>query len=135
MNIYSKINPTQILHIITRKRDIQQGRTDLVDADEFIQCAAIRQPNGVTFKPHRHIMQMRNEVYIPQESWVVISGLVQVILYDLDDTILHTDVLEPGDCSITLQGGHNYFFMDNDSVVYEYKTGPYRGQAHDKTMI
>jgi len=135
MNIYSRIEPTQILHIITRKRDIQQGRTDLVDADEFIQCAAIRQPNGVTFKPHRHIMQMRNEVYIPQESWVVISGLVQVIMYDLDDTILHTDVLEPGDCSITLQGGHNYFFMAEDSIVYEYKTGPYLGQAHDKTMI
>ena len=135
MNIYSRINPTQILHIITRKRDIQPGRTDLVDADEFIQCAAIRQPNGVTFKPHRHNMNMRSEVYIPQESWVVISGLVQVTFYDLDNSVLHTDILEPGDCSITLQGGHNYFFMDNDSIVYEYKTGPYRGQAHDKTMI
>ena len=134
MNIYSKIEPTQVLHIINRKRDIQEGRSDLVDTSEFIQCASLKQPQGKTFKPHRHIMFPRSEVYITQESWVVISGLVKVILYDLDNSILHTDVLEPGDCSITLQGGHNYVILQ-DSVVYEFKTGPYLGQQHDKTMI
>jgi hypothetical protein len=134
MNIYSKIEPTQILHIINRKRDIVDGRCDLVEPDQFIQCAALKLPHETTFKPHRHIMQSRHELYIPQESWVVISGLVKVILYDLDNTILHTDILEPGDCSITLQGGHNYELLA-DSVVYEFKTGPYQGQQHDKTFI
>lgn len=134
MNLYSKIEPTQILHIINRKRDIQDGRVDLVDPEQFIQCAALKMYGGQTFKAHRHIMQMRHEVYIPQESWVVISGLVKVTLYDLDNSVLHTDVLEPGDCSITLQGGHNYECMQ-PSVVYEFKTGPYLGQQHDKTFI
>ena len=135
MNIYSKIEPTTLLHIITRKGDIASGRTDLVPADEFIQCAAMKQPQGMTFKPHRHIPQPRYEsAYIPQESWVVISGLVKVILYDLDNTILHEDVLEPVDCSITLRGGHNYLFLQ-DSVVFEYKTGPYYGQENDKIFI
>ena len=32
----------------------------------------------------------------------------RVTLYDIDNSVLHTDVLEPGDCSITLMGGHNY---------------------------
>ena len=135
MNIYSKIEPTRVLHIINRKRDINTGRVDIVEPDQFIQCASIRQPNAVTFKPHRHILQTRAGAYIPQESWVVITGLVQVTLYDIDDTILHTDVLEPGDVSITLEGGHNYFFMAEDSIVYEFKTGPYRGQENDKTFI
>ena len=134
MNIYSKIEPTQILHIINRKRDIVDGRCDLVEPDQFIQCAALKHEAGKTFLPHRHIMQMRNHVYIPQESWVVISGLVQVTFYDLDNTVLHTDMLEPGDCSITLQGGHNYTFIQ-PGIVYEFKTGPYLGQQHDKTMI
>lgn len=134
MNIYSKIEPTQVLHIINRKRDIMDGRADLVDRDQFIQVASLKQHQHVTFKPHRHIMQMRHEVYIPQESWVVISGLVQVTFYDLDNSVLHTDILEPGDCSITLQGGHNYLFMQ-DSIVYEFKTGPYNGQQHDKIFI
>ena len=135
MNIYSRIEPTQLLHIINRKGDIVAGRTDLVPTDEFIQCAAMKQPQGMTFKPHRHINQYRSEPnYIPQESWVVISGLVKVILYDLDNSVLHEDVLEHGDCSITLQGGHNYLFLQ-DSVVYEFKTGPYLGQELDKRFI
>lgn len=133
MNIYSKIEPTQVLHIITRKRDIQDGRIDLVEPDEFIQCAALKMYAGQTFKAHRHIENIR-VTNIAQESWVIISGLVKVTLYDLDNSVLHTDVLEPGDCSITLQGGHNYECMQ-PSVVYEFKTGPYKGQENDKTFI
>ena len=135
MNIYSRIEPTTILHIINRKREIEPGRVDLVDADQFIQCATIRQTRGITFKPHRHICGWRSEPYIPQESWVVITGLVQVTFYDMDNTVLHTDILEPGDCSITLQGGHNYLFLADDSIVYEFKTGPYTGQENDKVFI
>ena len=136
MNIYSALDPTKLLHIIMRKAEIQQGRVDLVPSDEFIQCAAIRQPKGTTYKPHRHIVQERNEPeWIAQEGWVVISGLVQVVLYDLDNTILHTDILEPGDISVTLLGGHTYKFMADDSIVYEYKVGKYLGQEKDKTFI
>jgi hypothetical protein len=134
MNIYSKIEPTKILHIINRKPDIKDGRVELVETDQFIQCAALKHPSGKTFKAHRHIMQVRNHAYIPQESWVVISGLIQVTLYDIDNSVLHVDILEPGDISITLEGGHNYLFME-DSIVYEYKTGPYLGQEKDKTFL
>ena len=134
MNIYSAIEPTQVLHIINRKRDIDPGRKDLVEDDQFIQVATIKQPQGKKFNPHRHIMYPRHEVYITQESWVVISGLVKVTLYDLDNSVLHEDVLEPGDCSITLQGGHNYEFLQ-DGLVYEFKTGPYLGTEKDKVLI
>jgi len=134
MNIFSKIQPTKILHVIHRKADIQAGRIDLVDTSQFIQCAALKQPKGTTYKPHRHIRSLRSDYYIPQESWVVISGLVEVTLYDLDNSILHTDILCPGDVSITLEAGHNYKFLE-DGIVYEYKTGPYYGQAQDKTFI
>ena len=136
MNIYSKIDPTVLLHIINRKRDIHIGRIDLVDTDQYIQCAAIKQNKATTYLPHRHLMQMRAaQVYIPQESWIVVSWLVQVTLYDLNNEVVHTDILEPGDCSITLQGGHNYLFMSDDTIVYEFKTGPYKGQESDKVMI
>lgn len=135
MNIYSKISPTEILHIIQRKKDIEQGRKDLVESDQFIQVATINAPHGTTYQPHRHVFQSRSEEnYIPQESWVVISGMVEVILYDLDNKILHTDILEPGDCSITLNGGHNYRMLQ-DSIVYEFKTGKYLGQQKDKVML
>lgn len=136
MNIYSRIDPTHLLHIINRKRDIQPGRVDLVEPEQFIQCAVIRQPRGVTYKPHKHLIStVSHPQYLAQESWVVISGLVKVTLYDTDNSILHEDILEPGDISITLAGGHNYLFMAEDSIVYEYKTGPYLGREQDKIEI
>ena len=71
---------------------------------------------------------------IAQESWVVISGKVKVTYYDLDLSIVDEDILSPGDVSITLEGGHNYLFLE-DSVVYEYKTGPYTGIENDKVQF
>jgi len=137
MNIYSKIDPTQLLHVINRKIDIQPGRADLINPDQFIQVASLRMQKGKTFEPHRHREQYRvsETSYIPQEMWVVISGLVQVTLYDIDDTVLHTDILEPGDISVTLAAGHNYLFLADDSRVIEVKTGPYLGHDRDKIMI
>jgi hypothetical protein len=70
-----------------------------------------------------------------QESWVVIKGRVKCILYDLDDSVIAEPILSPGDCSITLKGGHNYESLEEDTLVYEYKTGPYYGQQFDKTFI
>jgi len=90
---------------------------------------------GKTFKPHKHIFKEGESEVIAQESWVVIKGSVKVILYDLDDTIIKKVILHPGDCSITLKGGHNYEILEDDTVVYEYKTGPYKGQSLDKEFI
>ena len=65
----------------------------------------------------------------------MIEGKVKVILYDIDDTIIHEDVIFPGDCSITFKGGHNYEILEDDTIVYEYKTGPYQGIEMDKDFI
>ena len=70
-----------------------------------------------------------------QESWVVIKGRVKVYLFDINDSVMETPILEPGDCSITLRGGHTYESLEEGTIVYEYKTGPYLGQKKDKVFI
>ena len=62
-------------------------------------------------------------------------GAVECIFYDLDDTELARSILKPGDASFTLEGGHNYLILEDNTVVYEYKTGPYEGQEYDKVFI
>lgn len=134
--IYSKINPNKLLHIVVRKEDFADGRQDIVEEDQFIQCSILKMESGKTFKPHRHIWKERTRNVIAQESWVVIQGSVQAIFYDLDDTILDVDIiLNAGDASFTLEGGHNYRILEEQTMVYEYKTGPYEGQSLDKTFI
>jgi hypothetical protein len=133
--IYSKIEPTKLLHIIVRLDEIEK-RTEIVPEDNFIQCATLKMEVGKTFPPHKHITKDRHyPEQIAQESWVIIKGQVKCILYDIDDTIIATPILNAGDASFTLYGGHTYEILKNDTIVYEYKTGPYEGQKLDKTFI
>jgi hypothetical protein len=132
--IYSKVN-SDLLHIIVRKTDLKPGRTEVVPETNFIQCALLNMPNGKTFQPHKHIWKERTRNVIAQESWIVIQGSVRCILYDINDEIIATPTLYPGDASFTLQGGHTYEILEDDTLVYEYKTGPYEGQELDKRFI
>ena len=133
--IYSKISG-QLLHQIVRLTDITPGRIDLSDGGNYLQCAALNLPKDHTFKPHKHNVNPRNEEkYIPQESWCVIKGSVKCIFYDIDDTIIAEPILFAGDVSFTFAGGHNYLILEEGTIVYEYKTGPYYGQKIDKTFL
>ena len=133
--IYSKVEEGKLLHIINRLSEIE-NRTEVVPEDNFIQCATLKMPEGKTFPPHKHITKERSyDTQIAQESWVVIKGSVKCIFYDIDDTIIAEPILYPGDASFTLYGGHTYVILEDDTIVYEYKTGPYEGQKLDKVFL
>lgn len=132
--IYSRVQDGLLLHIINKLDDID-GRTDVIPDDQFLQLATLKMNYGKTFRPHRHIWKDGSDSVIAQESWVVIRGSVLVYMYDIDDTLLAKEVINSGDCSITLSGGHTYEILKDDTIVYEYKTGPYTGIENDKVMI
>ena len=135
IRLYSKIEEGVLLHQINKFESIV-SRSDLCPEEEFIQCATLRMSKGKTFRPHKHVEKKRTyENQIAQESWVVISGSVRVIFYDLDDSIMTSFVLSRGDASFTFRGGHNYEILEDNTIVYEYKTGPYEGQKIDKVFI
>ena len=131
--IYSKTSPDVLLHLVYRLGEVN-GRTNIAPENEFLQLASIKMRKGQTFKAHKHVLHEKI-TNIAQESWLVIAGRVECIFYDLDDTIIARPILNPGDCSMTFRGGHNYHILDDDTIVYEYKTGPYLGQALDKVFI
>jgi len=132
--IYSKVDG-RLLHVVNRLKDII-SRTDIIPEDNFIQCATLKMMSGKTFPAHKHITKDRYySNQIAQESWVIIKGKVKCIFYDLDDTVISTSVLEAGDASFTLYGGHTYEILEDNTIVYEYKTGPYEGQELDKEFI
>lgn len=134
--IYSKIETETLLHIIVRlNSNMSKGRFDIVPENNFIQCSLLNLDKGKTFNPHKHIWKERTNNIIAQESWVVIKGSVKCVFYDIDDSILYEPILYEGDSSFTLQGGHNYLILEDNTLVYEYKTGPYEGQIFDKTFI
>ena len=132
--IYSKVD-NRLLHVINRLKDFQ-GRKEVIPENNFIQCATLQMEKGKTFPPHKHITKERHHLeQIAQESWVVIQGSVKCIFYDIDNTIIAEPILMPGDASFTLYGGHTYKILEDNTLVYEYKTGPYEGQKLDKAFI
>lgn len=133
--IYSKVDG-RLLHLINRLEDIETERHNISSDETYLQCAAMKLPKNKTFKAHKHFERERFEkAYIPQESWMVFQGSVKCIFYDLDDTIIATPVLKAGDASFTYYGGHTYEILEENTIVYEYKTGPYEGQTNDKIFI
>ena len=137
--IYSKVRKGALLHIVKRLSEVENqnvDRVDIVDPANFIQCSVLNMEKNKTFKPHKHIY--KNRVYekqIAQESWVVIRGSVQCTFYDIDDKVIAEPILYAGDASFTLGGGHTYTILEDDTIVYEYKTGPYEGQRNDKVFL
>ena len=137
--IYSKVEPDRLLHVIYRFNDfnkINGFRYEIIEPDNFIQCAALKMEKGKTFKPHKHIVKTVTDIdRIAQEAWVVLEGSVRCTFYDIDDTIIAEPILMRGDASFTLHGGHTYTILEDNSKVLEFKTGKYTGQENDKTFI
>ena len=134
-HIYSKIEPEKLLHIVCSPSQIEEPRMDVVDDQNFLQLAILKYEKGKTFKPHKHIYKTAGKQTIAQESWVVLRGRVKAIFYDEDDEVLQEEILNEGDLSITLFGGHNYEILEEGTLVLEYKSGPYYGQSFDKVFI
>lgn len=111
------------------------GRQNLVSPENFLQVSSLKLSTQESFKPHQHLWKKLEErQVIAQESWVVISGSIRVTFFDLDDQIIGEEILKPGDCSISLEGGHSYTALE-DALVYEFKSGPYMGVEADKRPI
>ena len=133
--IYSKKTPNKLLHLVNRLEEITE-RTDVAHSNEFLQLATLRMAKGKTFRPHKHLWKYTpRPTIIAQESWVVIKGSVECSFFDIDGTFLEKVIINQGDCSMTFEGGHTYTILEDDTVVYEYKTGPYTGQAEDKVFL
>jgi len=132
--IYSKIEPTKLLHLTGSINNLNVNRVDIAPENEYLQLAILNLPNGKTFKPHKHIIHEKI-TDIAQESWFVYKGKVKCIFYDLDDTIISEQIIKEGEFSMTFRGGHNYEILQDNTLVLEYKTGPYLGVEMDKTFI
>ena len=134
LKIYSKVDPSKLLHFVHTTRDFGE-RVDLVEPSQILQLSSQRIPAESSFRAHKHLSK---QVQIPaikaQESWVVVSGKVRVSFFDLNDSLISTFDLGPGDASVTLEGGHSYKALE-ESLVYEFKTGPYLGVDLDKSFI
>ena len=134
LNFYSKHDPEILTHILYSISDFQ-GRVNLVSPAEFLQVSAIELAEKEEFKAHIHTWKDCDiDTTVAQEAGVVIRGRVKASLYDDQQNLVGEQELTPGDCCITLHGGHKYTSTE-ESLVYEFKSGPYLGDSLDKFYL
>ena len=109
-----------------KKDDIDYKRKDLSPEREFLQVSAKKIKTEDFFKPHRHL-ECKKIANTTQESWVILDGSVKASIYDIDDSFLHEEVLNSGDCIVLFAGAHSLECMTDDTLLYEFKNGPYFG--------
>ena len=132
--IYSKVDPELLLCVIMRGSNITENRVDLSPESEPLQVACKKLMSGTKFKPHKH-NTLERQTMITQESWVFLRGKVRASFYDIDDEVIHVTDLGAGDCAVVFKAGHSFDVLEDDTVLYEFKNGPYFGLEKDKTFI
>jgi cupin fold WbuC family metalloprotein len=128
------LNPIEII------RDGEQPLAYLVSGDwkptksEFMtpdhfgqQMGMIVYGAGTAIQPHLHLPVVR-EVHGTTECIVVRQGSCELDIYDQAKKLITTRSLKTGDIVLLLGGGHG-FRMNEDTVLFEVKQGPYVGNA------
>lgn len=132
--IHSMIEPSQTLAVIGTLDDATTSRQDLCDVEDPIQFSIRTLSSGLFVSPHKHLpIQLNTNKRM--EVWIVLTGKVQYEIYDLnDELIVQAELIAPG-FAVFFGGGHSLRVLEQESIFFEIKTGPYKGVENDKQQI
>ncbi|OGD30440.1 MAG: hypothetical protein A2Y56_10855 [Candidatus Aminicenantes bacterium RBG_13_63_10] len=119
------IKDGQIYAIILKKECDQPGVSFLTPGEFSQQLGLLQHDRGKVVERHRHKL-VKREIFHTQEVLVLLSGRVQVELYDDERRHLETFVLEGGDAILLARGGHRLVVLEPSKII-EVKQGPYAG--------
>ena len=101
---------------------------------QFIQSSAMCYDKGKTFAAHKH--KVRDRVSSKtQEVMICVNGAMRYVLYDNNGKYLDYGVLIRGDILTILDGYHDYEVVEDNTVVYEVKNGPFTSVKDDKEYL
>jgi len=132
--IYSKCEQETLMLTINRAYEISSQRTDVTPESEYLQISTKILSKDTSFRAHKH-NPLERHITTTHEAWIILRGAIKAKFWDLDDTMLHETVLRDGDCAVVYKAGHSFEVLQEGTILYEVKNGPYFGQLKDKTFI
>ena len=132
--IYSNIEPSALISVIIRAKDLSSYRLDGCPTTEYIQVCGRKLSRGTKVAPHKHI-PLQRESLLTQEVWIILRGAIKASFYDLDNSFLFRREIQEGDCIVLLRGGHSLESLEEGTLFYEIKNGPYYSAEADKENI
>lgn len=131
---YSNLENNKILYSIIKFEEIEENRKDLSPETEYLQVSCKKLKKSDIFKPHKHL-SLERKTTTTHESWVILKGSIKTQLFDIDNTLYSEEILSSGDCLVCFAAGHSFEVLEEDTILYEFKNGPYYGVKKDKQFI
>ena len=132
--IYSRVDNETVICSYVKRADITDYRTDMSDPSEILQGCARSLKKDIYVKPHYHL-PIERTITGTQEAWIVLEGKIIAGIHDMDNTKLEDVELSNGDIIILYRGGHSLKAVEDNTIFYELKNGPYHGYENDKKFI
>tara|TARA_B100001996_G_C18486438_1_gene525867 strand:+ start:43 stop:453 length:411 start_codon:yes stop_codon:yes gene_type:complete len=131
--LFSKVDNKLILYATINIKNISIDRLDISPENEYIQSSISNLNKGFKIKPHKH-KSFERKIYKTQEAWFLHKGELLAEFFDIDDKKIDERVLKEGDIIIIYNGGHSFQANEN-TILLEFKNGPYFGREIDRKDI
>ena len=107
------------------------NRTNLTEPSQIIQASLINMTRFQSVPRHEHLPIERYTTGTG-EGWLVLNGSFEVEIFDIDQTSLGKYLLKKFDLILMFNGGHSLYATKKNSVIFEFKNGPFKGSDSDK---
>jgi len=121
-----------VLAEIIKSEEIESERNFYTEESQEFQFASFNLKKDTLIKRHIHNTQERT-ITTTSEVIVVIEGRVEIKIYDLKQSLVHTCILKSGDTIALFSGGHGLRSVESAKFI-EVKQGPYNPKT-DKTLF
>jgi len=113
-------------------KNVQMGSNFFGNGSEMLQWGTMRYDEGRILQPHVHHRVNRQGKYRTHEFLFVVQGKLGATFYTLDKKFIISKVLEAGDYVCLYSGGHGFRVLEDDTMFFEVKHGPFIGIEQDK---
>lgn len=124
-NIENIFSGDILLCIIIKSSLNPVSTTFITPEDKNIQCGFVVYSENSTIKRHFH-RPLQRQIIGTSEVLEVRKGRCEIDIYNDQNELIATRILNEQDIMIMLRGGHGFRMLE-DTVFLEIKQGPYTG--------
>ena len=107
------------------------------DDEDVLQIGRWNHPKNYKCKPHIHNLVPKTIERV-QEAILVLRGQLKVTIFTVEGKLVGERILRPLDICHTVNCGHGYEVLTEDTKVLEFKNGPFPGDEFydlERTLI
>ena len=101
------------------------------DDKEAVQASRMCYNKDKTFLTHKHLLRPRLNNYT-QECFIIYKGSIEIRIFSTDKKSISTLVAKAGNIIILYRGYHSVTVLEDNSVFFEIKNGPFTTMKEDK---